>query len=341
MNTPLRVAVVGGGQNGEHEVSLASAAAVVEVLGGAGYEVVPLTIGRDGRWAGADGSPLGTSEAASLVGALRTLSMCDVVLPVVHGPLGEDGALAALCALAGIPCAGSPLRAGALAMDKWATKLVAEAVGVATAPGRLVTRADLDGLRVDGPVVVKPVAAGSSLGVTLVRDPGELRPAVHAALAHDDRVLVEDVVVGREIDLAVTELPDGGLHVSPPLEIEVADGLFDTDTKYDGSARLVVPAPIDEASLAALRAAAERVYRALGCRGIARVDFFLTDDGPVLNEVNTMPGLTGESQVPRMVAADGWSYRQLLETWIAAALPDPAPAGALDAQDLHDRRVSA
>lgn len=321
VNTPLRVAVIGGGRNSEHEVSLASAASVAAALDdGDRYEVVPLTIRRDGLWSGPGGAELGTSVARSLAGAVGILADCDVVLPVVHGPRGEDGALAALCDLAGVPYAGSPLRAGALGMDKWATKLVAEAVGVATAPGRLVTRADPDAPVFDRPVVVKPVAAGSSHGVSLARDAAGLRTALEQALELDDRALVEDVVTGREIDLAVAELPGGDLRISPPLEILLDHGLFDTTTKYDGSARFVVSPAMKDDEHAALREAAARLYRALGCRGLARVDFFLTEDGPVLNEVNTMPGMTDQSQVPKMFGAEGWGYRALLETWIDAAL---------------------
>ncbi|MFL1428160.1 MULTISPECIES: D-alanine--D-alanine ligase family protein [unclassified Nocardiopsis] len=327
VNTPLRVAVIGGGQNSEHEVSLASAASVAAALDGGRYEVVPLTIHRDGLWSGPGGSALGPSVAESLAGAVGVLAGCDAVLPVVHGPRGEDGALAALCDLAGVPYAGSPLRAGALGMDKWVTKLVAGAVGVATAPGRLVTRADLDSLGFDRPVVVKPVAAGSSHGVSLVRDAAGLRPALEQALELDERVLVEEVVTGREIDLAVAELPGGELLISTPLEIVLDDGLFDTATKYDGSARFVLSPAMGADEHTALREATERVYRALGCRGLARVDFFLTQDGPVLNEVNTMPGMTDRSQVPKMFGAQGWGYRALLETWLEAALSGASAQG--------------
>jgi D-alanine-D-alanine ligase len=314
----IRVAVIGGGQNCEHDVSLASAASVRTALDPARYEAVPLTIARDGTWLGADERPLGWSPADSLAGALRHIATCRVVLPVLHGPQGEDGTLAALCELAGVPYVGSPVRAGALAMDKWATKLVAEAVGVRTAPGRLVT--DASAVVFDGPVVVKPVAAGSSFGVCLVETEEELEPALRAALELDDRVLVEQVVAGREVDVAVLDDPDEGRRVGPPLEIVVGGGLFDTTTKYDGSAEFVIPARLTDTERKALNDAALRVYDALGCRGFARVDFFLTADGPVLNEVNTMPGMTAASQVPKMFAADGLAYPDLLDRLIRAAL---------------------
>lgn len=316
--TPRRVAVIGGGQNCEHDVSLASAAAARAALNPAHYTAIPLTIDHDGRWLGPDAHPLGESPPESLAAAVRLIGTCDVVLPLLHGPRGEDGALAALCELAGVPCAGSPARAGALAMDKWATKLIAEAVGVRTAPGKLVTSAT--DLTFTGPVVVKPVAAGSSFGVHLVQTPDQLAPAVQSALALDDRVLIENVVHGREIDLAVLDDPDTGRRVGPPLEIKLHGPLFDTATKYDGTAAFTIPAAITPAESAALTTAALRVFDALGCRGVARVDFFLTDDGIILNEVNTMPGMTAESQLPRMFAADGLPYPALLDTLLREAL---------------------
>ena len=308
----IRVAVIGGGQNCEHDVSVASAASVRAALDPEKYEAVPLTIGRDGRWSGQDGVTSG-----SLASALDVLTTCDVVFPLVHGPLGEDGTLAGLCELAGVPYVGSPLRAGALAMDKWATKLVAEAAGVRTARGRMVT--DASTVDFTGPVVVKPVAAGSSFGVRLVEHEADLEPAVRHALELDDRVLVEEVLEGREIDIAVLDDPDEGRRTGPPLEIAVP-GLFDTAVKYDGSAKFVIPAPLADTELKALEDSALRIYEALGCRGLARVDFFLTNDALVLNEVNTMPGMTAQSQVPKMFAAAGLSYSDLLDKLVRGAM---------------------
>lgn len=294
----LRVAVIGGGASCEHDVSLASAAGVADALAER-HEVVRLTIGRAGEWDG------------GLPAAVALLQSCDVVVPVVHGPQGEDGTLAALCDLAGVPYVGSGVRAGALAMDKWATKLVAEAVGVATASGVLLTPATAASYRFTHPVVVKPVAAGSSHGVSLVRTAEELAPALEAALALDDRVLVEELLVGREVDVAVLRTHDG-LVVSPALEI-VVDGLFDFDAKYGGHADFRIPAALEGVDRKGLEDAAVAVYDALGCAGVARVDFFLTAEGPVLNEVNTMPGFTEHSQVPRMFAAAGTSYADLVD----------------------------
>lgn len=307
-----RVAVIGGGQNCEHEVSLASAAGVAGALDPATYEVVPLTIGRDGTWRDRGGRPMG------LAGVAQILRGCSVAFPLVHGPRGEDGTLAALCELAGLPYVGSGVAAGALAMDKWVTKLVAQTLGLATASGRLVTPATAGLEQWTAPVVVKPVAAGSSRGVTLVEDAAALGPALEAALALDTRALVEEVVVGREIDLAVLRCADGSLVVSPALEI-VGEGVFDYDAKYGGHADFRVPAALEDREGKALEDAALAVYDALGCSGVARVDFFLTGDGPVLNEVNTTPGMTEHSQVPRMFAAAGLPYPDLLDELVRGA----------------------
>jgi D-alanine-D-alanine ligase len=304
----LRVAVIGGGASCEHDVSLASAASVAAALDPRKYDVVRMSIARDGSW-----GDLGLGRA------VRVLQGCDVVLPVVHGPHGEDGTLAALCELARVPYVGSGVRAGALAMDKWATKLVAQAVGVATAPGVLLTAVAAPSYAWTHPVVVKPVAAGSSLGVTLVDRPELLAPALEEAFALGDRVLVEDVVPGREVDLAVLARAGGRRIVSPALEIAV-DGVFGFEEKYGGSARFIVPAALRETERKELEDAAVAVFDALGCAGVARVDFFVTDAGPVLNEVNTTPGFTAESQVPKMFAAAGMSYPALLDMLVRDAL---------------------
>jgi D-alanine-D-alanine ligase len=308
-----RVAVIGGGRNCEHEVSLASAAAVAAALEHTGYHVMRLTIGIDGTW------HHGGALLPGLADAVHVLSGCDAVVPVVHGPHGEDGTLAALCDLAGITCVGSGLRAGALGMDKHVTKLIAADCGIATAPAVLLTAATAAGYRWTRPVVVKPVAAGSSRGVTLVVEPAQLPGALAAAFTLDDRVLAEDVITGREIDLAVLGRADGTRAVAPALEI-TSGGIFGYQDKYGGQADLRVPAALGDADRTALETAAVRMFGALGCAGVARIDFFLTAEGPVLNEVNTMPGFTEHSQVPRMFAAAGLPYPELLDVLVSDAL---------------------
>ena len=316
-----RVAVIGGGQNCEHEVSLASAAAVALALEHVGYQVVRLTIGADGTWHD------GCVRRPGLAGVVRILRGCDAVIPVVHGPHGEDGTLAALCDLAGITCVGSGLRAGSLAMDKHVTKLIAADRGIATAPAVLLTPRTAAGYQWTRPVVIKPVAAGSSRGVTLVAEPARLPEALAAALTLDDQVLAEDVIIGREIDLAVLGRPGGTRTVAPPLEI-VGDGIFGYQDKYGGQADLRVPAAIRDDDRVALATAAVTMFDALGCAGVARIDFFLTAAGPVLNEVNTMPGFTEHSQVPKMFAAAGLPYPELLDLLVTDALAGQAPMRA-------------
>ncbi|WP_117213490.1 D-alanine--D-alanine ligase family protein [Allorhizocola rhizosphaerae] len=315
-----RVAVIGGGRNCEHEVSLASAAAVADALERAGYHAMRLTIDPNGVWRDREDRPIG------LAGAVQVLRSCAVAFPVLHGPHGEDGTLAALCDLADVPWVGSPLGASALAMDKWATKLVAGALGIATVPARLLTRANAHSYTFTHPVVVKPVAAGSSRGVSALREAAGLGPALDAAFTYDDRILVEDLMIGREIDLAVLGRPDGSRVVAPALEIVVPDGgIFDYAAKYDGAPDFLVPAPLDELTRTQLEQAAVTMYDALGCAGIARVDFFLAEHGPVLNEVNTTPGFTAQSQVPRMFAATGVSFDALLDLLVRDAMPALIP----------------
>jgi D-alanine-D-alanine ligase len=307
-----RVAVIGGGQNSEHDVSLASAAAVTRAIDPRFFRVVGLTIERDGGWSHA-GRPISLPDAVGL------LQSCDVAFPVLHGPRGEDGTLAALLDLAGVPFVGSGVRAGALAMDKWTTKLVAQAVGVDTANGTLLRRSDAP-VVFDSPVVVKPVASGSSFGVSLVEHPTLLAGAVAEAFTFDDRVLVEERVVGREVDIGVLARPDGARVVGAPLEIVVPGSLFDLTTKYDGSADFRIPARLSPTLREMLERAAVAVFDALGCAGVARVDFFVTQSGIVLNEVNTMPGMTDLSQVPRMFDAIGMPYAELVHTLIVDAI---------------------
>jgi D-alanine-D-alanine ligase len=312
----LSVVVIGGGTGSEHDVSLASALAIAAALDRNHYDVIELTIGRDGAWTQTGAAPL----AGDLADAVRVLSRADVAIPALHGPHGEDGTVAGLLDLVGIPYVGSGVFAGAISMDKAATKLIATAAGVATAPGIVVRSAD-DLPSIQLPVVVKPTRAGSSHGVAVVRDPVALPAAVRDALALDDSALIEEFVVGREIDVAVIERADGTLLCGPALEIGVPEGgIFDTAGKYDGEPDFTIPAEVSPDLRDALENAALTMFRALGCRGLARVDFFVTDDGVVLNEVNTFPGFTSHSQVPRMFAAAGMSYPELLDLLIETAM---------------------
>lgn len=316
----LTVVVIGGGTSSEHDVSRASARAIAGALGRDRYDVIELVIRPDGSWASAAGGPL----ADDLADAVRILQNADVVIPALHGPHGEDGTIAALLDLVGVPYVGSGVAAGAAAMDKGLTKLLAREAGIAVADGIRVTRADDPRLSdLPLPAVVKPTRAGSSHGVALIpagaRD--ALAAAVEAALVLDDSVLIERVVVGREVDVAVLEHPDGSLTCAPALEIVVpAGGVFDAAAKYEREPDFRVPADLPADLAERLADAARTMFGALGCRGMARVDFFVIDDGVVLNEVNTFPGFTARSQVPRMFAAAGVAYPELLDALIATAL---------------------
>lgn len=319
-----RIAVVGGGRSPEHAVSLRSAAAVVAALAAAAHEPVALTINRAGVWSD-DAGALGATPAASLAAGLGILASCDVVFPVLHGAPGEDGAIAALADLAGLPVVGCPAIGSALAMDKHATKAVAVSLGIAVAPGVLLLPGDAVPA-VTLPVVVKPTTAGSSVGVSVVTDAADLDAAVAAAREAGDAVLIESYVRGREVQLAVVERRDGSLLVAPPIEYGVAEGaVFDTSRKYDGTAAVRLPAAIDDTTTAALADAATRLFRALGCRGLSRFDFFVTADpvlghAAVLNEVNTMPGMTPQSGFPRMCRAAGLDLPDLVDELVRTAV---------------------
>jgi D-alanine--D-alanine ligase len=337
-----RVAVIGGGANGEHEVSLASADAVARAVRQLGAETVALTVDREGGW------HLEGEGALTPAQAVAVLTDCAVAFPVLHGVDGEDGAAAGLLVMTGVPFVGSPVRAGALAADKWATKLVAEAVGVATAPGVLVRPGDgvcrggghgPAGITIAPPLVVKPTSAGSSDGVSVVADLAELPAAVAHARTAGELVLVESFVEGREVDIALFRDAGGVLRAGSTLEIGVdPHGVFDRDSKYDGSAEFTLPARLTLAEHTAVERAARLLYDALGCDGVARFDFFVTDADVVLNEVNTSPGFTERSQVPLMYEAVGLGYVELVGALVDAALTrQPGRAGVAGRADVPGR----
>jgi len=319
---PHRIAVIGGGVNAEHDVSLASAAAVGRAIRQLGLDAVLLTITADGSWQHTDGAALTAADAVAL------LTSCDVAFPALHGEHGEDGAVAGLLDMIGVPVAGSPVRAGALGMDKWVTKTIAEAVGIRTAPAALVRAGASAGeLPFAPPIVVKPTTGGSSNGVSVVRAVDEYPGALASARAAGSDVLVETFVTGREVDIAVFRDRSGALRTGSTLEIGVAEGtLFDREQKYDGTAAFTLPARLSDDEHAAVDDAARTLYEVLGCAGVARFDFFVTTEGVVLNEVNTSPGFTEQSQVPRMYQAVGLPYVELVRELLAAAFPSTETA---------------
>ncbi|MET8231805.1 D-alanine--D-alanine ligase family protein [Micromonospora sp. NPDC005298] len=317
----IRLALLYGGQSGEHEVSRRSAASILAGLDRDRYRVTEVLIDRDGDWH-VDG------RATPLPHALRVLRAQDVVFPALHGPYGEDGTVASLLEWLGVPYVGNGVFASAAGMDKGVTKrlLAVEGLrvspGVTLRPGEDLTTADQG--RLDLPVFVKPARAGSSLGVVRVTDWADLPAAVDTARAVDPKVLIEQGARGREIDVAVLQHPDGRVQAGPPLEIRVSGtGFFDYDAKYDGGAVFQIPAPLDAATTEVLQDRAIRAFHALDCRGLLRVDFFLPEHGwrePIVNEVNTFPGFTTASQYPQIWQRAGVGFADLLDILIDGAL---------------------
>ncbi len=275
-----------------------------------------------GRGAGSDAGP----------NAGEVLSSVDVVFPVLHGPYGEDGTIQGLLELAGVPYVGAGVLASSAGMDKEFTKKLLAAEGLPIG-AHAVLRPSQPTLhpeqreRLGLPVFVKPARGGSSIGVNRVPSWDELPAALANARRHDPKVIVEAAISGRELECGVLEMPDGTVEASTVGEIRVAgvrgreDPFYDFATKYlDDTAELDVPAKIDDDVADAVRQLAIRAFTAIDCQGLARVDFFLTDDGPVINEINTMPGFTTISMYPRMWAASGVDYPTLLATMVETAL---------------------
>lgn len=270
-------------------------------------------------------------------GERRELGEVDVVFPILHGRFGEDGTVQGMLELAGLPFVGSGVLAASVGMDKHYTKLVLKAAGLRVADGITVTerrwaaepeavRAEIEPLGL--PVFVKPARAGSSVGVSKVSAPEELDAAMATAFAEDDHLLVEAAVVGREVEIAILEsMPGERARASVAGEIKLTGAAFyDFDTKYLDApgVELVCPASLTEAEHAEMAELGIRAFEALGAAGLSRVDFFLTEDGFVVNEVNTMPGFTPISMFPSCWQASGMSYPQLIAELIEVALAHAA-----------------
>lgn len=348
----IRVAVLFGGVSSEHEVSRLSVTSVLRQMNPEKYETLPVGIDRQGRWyryegpldAIADGgwerekrtpcllSPdRGHSGLLLLMpeGGVRTETV-DVLFPVLHGKNGEDGTVQGLAALAGIPCVGCGIAASANCMDKETAKTLFTAAGVPNARWITLEKdADRTGLadrvlrELGFPVFVKPARAGSSVGVSRAEDAAALDRALDVAFAEDDKVLIEETLSGAEVECAVMGAGAGAFASDVLGEIVPKRGLYDYEGKYlDGSTDLYVPARIPGAQAQKIRELAVRAYRALGCAGLARVDFFACRDGETvyLNEINTMPGFTSISMYPRLMMASGMTYPEIIDRLIAMAL---------------------
>jgi D-alanine--(R)-lactate ligase len=324
----LKVGIIFGGASEEHPISVKSAHEVARHLDLAKYEPVYVEITHAGAWKLRDGRQAVLSPDRSVPGLLvlehgryETIGL-DVVLPILHGKLGEDGAIQGLLELSGIPYAGCDVQSSALCMDKSLAYLVARAAGIATPR---FWSADAAPEALTYPVFVKPARSGSSFGVTKVARADELRGAVEAARAYDAKVLIEEAVAGSEVGCAI--LGNGGdLLVGEVDRISLSHGFFRIHQESEpesGSenATPIVPADISPEARSAVQGTAKALYRALGCRGLARVDLFLTTDGTViLNEVNTLPGLTSYSRYPRMMAAAGLPLAEVLDRMVSLAL---------------------
>jgi D-alanine--(R)-lactate ligase len=338
----LKIGIIFGGRSEEHPVSVKSAREVARSLDPEKYEPFYIGITRSGAWKLCDGPdaewenghcrPVVLSPDSDVHGLLvleqggySTIRL-DVVLPVLHGTLGEDGTVQGLLELSGIPYVGCDVQSSALCMDKSLAYVVARSAGIATPKFWTVTPDEtVDPALLTFPVFVKPARSGSSFGVTKVSREEELPSAVEAARQYDSKVLVEEAVHGSEIGCAI--LGNGSdLVVGEVDRIALSQGFFrihQEDSPETGSENsvAVVPADIPEESRLLVQEAAKAVYRALGCRGLSRVDMFLKEDGAVvLNEVNTFPGLTSYSRYPRMMAAAGLPLSEVIDRTVSLAL---------------------
>jgi D-alanine-D-alanine ligase len=331
----ITVAVVAGGRSSEHEISLASARSVLEALDPERYETTTIAIGRDGRWAleGPSNSllqghatetlpVLADSEPSAAIGSV------DFVLPVLHGPFGEDGTVQGLLELANVPYVGAGVAASALCMDKDLFKAVLRDRGIPVARNATLRLGDEIENPFGYPVFVKPARLGSSVGISKAHDEAELETAVALARRHDEKVLVEEFVAGTEVECGVL----GNLRPAPIAsvvgEIVPHGEWYDYAAKYDADGSdIIVPARIPEATAARVQSLAVDSFIATECEGMARVDFFVREDGEVVvNELNTIPGFTATSVYARLFEASGIPYAELLDRLIQLAL------------DRHERR---
>ena len=334
----VRIAVLAGGRSSEHEISLASARSVVGALDPERYEIVEVAIGRDGRWALESGepralepareteaSPAETLPVPAESGTLEAVGAVDVVVPLLHGPFGEDGTVQGLLELADVPYVGAGVAASALAMDKDLFKKVMRDSGIPVAAHHAIRVGDEIQNPFGYPVFVKPASLGSSVGISKVHGEDELAAAVELARRHDEKVLVEEFVAGTEVEVGVL-----GNRVPPPIaslpgRIDTLEHeWYDYASKYDeGGMELIIPPPdLSEETIELLQRRAVESFIACECEGLARVDFFVreSDGEVVLNELNTIPGFTATSVWARLFEASGIGYTEALDRLIELAL---------------------
>lgn len=338
----LKIAVIFGGVSDEHPISIKSAREIAKNLDPEKYEPYFIGITRSGEWKFCDGpntdwengngKPVVLSPDRSLPrllvldqGKYESIDV-DVVFPVLHGRHGEDGAMQGLLELTGIPYVGCDVQSSALCMDKSLAYAVAGSAGITT-PGFCVVQpqSSIDPDRFTYPVFVKPARSGSSFGVSKVSGKEELLSAVETARQYDSKVLIEEAVVGSEVGCAILG-DEMDLTAGEVDRIALSHGFFrihqETEPERGSdNSKAIVPADITPESRALVQATAKAVYRALGCTGLARVDLFLKEDGSVvLNEINTLPGMTSYSRYPRMMAAAGLPLTEVIDRVISSAL---------------------
>jgi D-alanine-D-alanine ligase len=338
----VRVAVIAGGRSSEHEISVESARSVIGALDPDRYDVKTIEIHRDGRWelGPGDARELGRPVAETLPvptgdpRSRRLLGQVDVVLPILHGPFGEDGTVQGLLELAGVPYVGAGVTASALCMDKDLFKAVCRDKGIPVTRSVTVRNGDRPDNPFGYPVFVKPARLGSSVGISKVGEEGELQEAVDLARRHDEKVLIEEFVSGVEVEVGV--LGNKEPIASLPGEI-VAHGFsgvdwYDYSAKYDqGGMDLVIPPRIPEDKSELVQQLAVEAFVATDCEGMARADCFVRDDGKVLvNELNTIPGFTATSVYARLFEASGIPYPELLDRLVELALERHERRGKLE-----------
>jgi D-alanine-D-alanine ligase len=337
----VRLVVLFGGRSAEHEVSCTTATHVLRALDPDRYEPVPVGIARDGSWMQTRGSlPDQLTVAGTPVEPITAVQPTDadvpvVVLPLLHGPFGEDGTVQGLLELADVPYVGSGVLSSSVSMDKVAAKELLSAHDIPQGQWMSARRHEIDDElleraadRLAFPMFVKPANMGSSIGISKVHDVEHLAAAVDEASRFDEWILFEENIVGRELECGIL----GNLTPRASVVGEVRPGadFYDYDDKYEDGAELLIPAPISAPMSDELREIALRTFAALRCEGMARVDFFWEEDGrgPLVNEVNTIPGFTPISQYPKLWEASGLPYGRLLDELVALAL------------ERHERRSS-
>lgn len=317
----LRVAVLMGGRSSEHEISLASARSVLDALDPRRYDVRTIEIGRGGRWElGAGGGSVAETLPVPARNAPAALGEVDVVLPILHGPFGEDGTVQGLLELAGVAYVGAGVTASALCMDKDLFKAVLRDAGIPVTRNVTLREGDPIENPFGYPVFVKPARLGSSVGISKCRTPQELEAGVALARRHDEKVLVEEFVPGIEVECGV--LGNRTPIASLPGEIVAHADWYDYSAKYDeGGMELIVPPRITPEQIARVQEVAVRAFSATECEGMARADCFVRDDGEVLvNELNTIPGFTSTSVYAKLFEASGIPYAELLDRLIELAI---------------------